>query len=583
MLAQQSSKQASKQVSKQASKRGAAPRPKAIIIIAFDQMRGDYLQTLAPTWGTTGFRRLLREGAYFPQCYFNHASNITAPGHSVHMTGCYPHKTGIVSNDYYDRAAGLELYCVQDTMRKTFGMENPKEWHSPTNLKMPTLGTYLKRQSPTSKVIGVSQKDRAAILLSGHDANGAYWFEYEAGGYTTSDYYFKTLPTWLQDWNTAHPMQSFAGRVWQQNITDPAFYRPDSMDFESLPKGQHTFPYVLPSADSLKQLNARFLLSPFAVEHAFDFAQAVFKREDIGLRGVTDMFCLSISSTDYIGHQFGPDSREILELYPHVDRGLGRFLSFLDSALGAGNYALAITADHGVAPAPEYVKYRYGDSANAGRIKGLDLIEHIELGMNAAFPAVRAPELRAEERVEKWVQYLEPPSLFLTETALVRTQRMGISRAALLDSVRAVMKRFAGMGAVVTFDELRTRKRPTGLHAVSTDVFNLILNDFYPQRTGELMFYPQYHWILGGATSTHGTPHDYDRHVPMIVLNTGVTQGEYAHTVSPADIAPTLARTLGITMDNIDGMPLQAVVKSKPQFKSQFKPKATNVTIKKQR
>lgn len=519
----------------------SAPHPKLIVVMSFDQMRGDYIERFSKTWSTGGFNRLVREGAYFPNCYFGHASNITAPGHAVHLTGCYPHKTGIVSNDYYDRKAGLELYCVQDTMQKTFGINNPKEWHSPSNLKAPTLGTYLKKISPQSRVIGISQKDRAAILMSGHNADAAYWFEYEAGGYTTSDYYFKELPTWLADWNVAHPMTAYSGKVWNTVITDPVFAVPDSMSFEAMPKGRFVFPYLMPSADSLKQLNARFLLSPFAVEHLFAFTKTVVERENIGRRGVTDILCVSVSSTDYVGHQFGPDSRELIELYTHVDKQVGEFLNALDASVGKGQYALVVTADHGVAPVPEYVKYKQGDTADAGRIKGLELVEFLEQGLHVAFP---------KANVEKWIKNLEPPSIFLTEQAL-----HAVKRGLLLDSARAITRRFAGIGIVLTDTQLRANRPPSD---VPREVFHLVQNDFFPQRTGELMFYPKRNWILGGSTATHGTPHDYDRHVPMILLNAGVKPGTYQTRVAPADIAPTLARLLGLKMKGIDGTAIPA-------------------------
>jgi arylsulfatase A-like enzyme len=504
--------------------------------MSFDQMRGDYIQRFGATWGERGFNRLVREGAYFPNCYFHHASNITAPGHAVHLTGCYPHKTGIVSNDFYDRKAGRELYCVQDTLHKTFGLSNPKEWHSPANLKATTLGTYLKRVSPRSKVIGVSQKDRAAIVMSGHNADAAYWFEYESGGYTTSDYYFKELPTWLQDWNTAHHMTAYSGKIWNTSLSDPAFAVPDSMSFEAMPKGQFTFPYVLPPADSLRQLNNRFLLSPFGVEHLFSFTRSVFEREELGKRGTTDLLCLSVSTTDYVGHQFGPQSREIIELYTHIDRYVGEFLDFLDANVGKGQYTVVITSDHGVAPVPEFIKLKEGSAADAGRLKGLEIIEFLEQGLKSAFP---------QAAVEKWIKAFEAPSIFLSDQAL-----KALKRRVVLDSARSILQRFTGIGIVLTDEQLRSNRPPKD---VSRADFDLVRNDFFLQRTGEIVLYPKRNWIMANITATHGTPHDYDRHVPMVLLNAGLPSGTHQQRVTPADIAPTLARMLRLKMKNVDG------------------------------
>lgn len=533
--------------------------PKALVVIAFDQMRGDYPAEFGKLWSSHGFNRLIREGAYFPRCYFDHASNITAPGHSVHLTGVYPHKSGIVSNDFFDRVAGRSLYCVQDSLHKTFGMKSPSEWHSPSNLKASTLGTYLKQRSPKSKVIGVSQKDRAAILMSGHHADAAYWFEAEASGFTTSDYYTPTMPAWLATWNKENHFTKYAGSVWMPVITDPQMQRPDSLPFEALPRGQFVFPYQLPSADSVQALAQRFLLSPFAVEHVFAFAKTVFLREQIGKDRHTDIFCLSISTTDYVGHQFGPQSREIAELYVHVDRLLGDFLTFLDSTVGRGQYAVAITSDHGVAPVPEYIKLTQGDTADAGRIKTVELLEHIEQSMATAFP---------NAAVSKWVRHIEPPSLFLTNEALSAgghsasttngASNSAPTRVVLLDTLCAILLRFPGIGIAVSAEHLAANRCPNGL---ASETFALIRRDFFPQRTGEVMYYPHPNWIQTSITATHGTPHLYDRHVPMIFFNAGLPAGRYNEQVSPADIAPTLAQMLGITMKNIDGRALSTVLK----------------------
>jgi predicted AlkP superfamily pyrophosphatase or phosphodiesterase len=173
-------------------------KPRLVIALSFDQMRGDYIDKWRTYWGKTGFNRLLARGVHFTNCLNDHASNITAPGHAILMTGHYPNTTGIVSNDMYDRVIGREQYCVEDTTHQTFGIKNPRDWTSPVNLEVPTLGDILKETSPNSKVVGVSYKDRAAILMAGKKADAAFWFEAEAGGFTTSTYYgFATMPTWL--------------------------------------------------------------------------------------------------------------------------------------------------------------------------------------------------------------------------------------------------------------------------------------------------------------------------------------------------------------------------------------------------
>ncbi|MFY8001726.1 MAG: alkaline phosphatase family protein [Candidatus Kapaibacteriota bacterium] len=524
--------------------------PKLVVVMSFDQMRGDYPNRWGNLWSQQGFNRIIRQGAYFPQCYFNHASNITAPGHSVHLTGVYPWKSGIVSNDFYDRAAGRKLYCVQDTANKTFGMSKPDEWCSPINLQVPTLGDYLKTVSPKSRVVGISQKDRAAILMSGHLADAAYWFEFEAGGYTTSTYYFKELPTWLKKWNDKNSFKDYSNKVWNSEISED-FALPDTARWEgNFGKLRSVFPHTVSNmvtTGTIDSYNANFLVMPQSVEHFFKFAKAVFREEKLAQDNVTDILCMSISATDYAGHAFGPDSREMQEMYVQVDKMVGNWIEYLDSAVGRKNYTLVITSDHGVAPVPEYTRYKTPGS-DAGRIKALDLIESIESYMQKTFPAGSA---------SKWVDYYEVPSIFLNPEALdiVSTTPFGGSspptKIEIIDSLAAFLMRTPGIGIALTANQLETNRCP---ESVAPWQFALVRNDYFPQRTGDIVFYPAKFWITGSATATHGTPHDYDRHSPLMFMGVGVKPGYYKDAkVAPSDIAPSLAQILGIVMQNLDG------------------------------
>ncbi|MCS6807622.1 MAG: alkaline phosphatase family protein [Bacteroidota bacterium] len=525
--------------------------PKLIVIMSFDQMRGDYPRRWGHLWSQQGFNRIIRQGAYFPECYFNHASNITAPGHSVHLTGVYPWKSGIVGNDFYDRLAGRKLYCVQDTVHKTFGISNPEEWCSPANLQVPTLGDYLKTLSPKSRVVGISQKDRAAILMAGHNADAAYWFEFEAGGYTTSEYYVQEFPAWLKRWNEQNDFRTYSGKVWNAEISDE-YALPDTARWEgNFGRMRNIFPHTVSDMHTSATLSAytsNFMVMPQAVEHFFKFAKAVFKEEHLARDTIPDILCLSISSTDYCGHAFGPDSRELQELYVHVDRMLADWIDFLDEHVGRKNYTLVITSDHGVAPVPEYVRHTV-PGADAGRLKALDVIEAIDTYMRQTFPVGAAM---------KWVEFYEPPSLFLNPEAirLVTTTPFGTRHSLptsveVLDSLAAFLLRMPGVGIVLTKQQLEDNRCPEYLSAWQ---FALVRHDFFAQRTGDIVFYPAKFWITGSVTATHGTPHDYDRHVPLMLMGAGVKPGYYRDAkVSPADIAPSLAQILGIVMARLDG------------------------------
>ncbi|TAE25492.1 MAG: alkaline phosphatase family protein [Candidatus Kapaibacterium sp.] len=534
----------------QASLRPAVGGVKLVVVMSFDQMRGDYPNRWGHLWGQQGFNRVVRQGAYFPQCYFNHASNITAPGHSVHLTGVYPAKSGIVSNDYNDRTAGRKLYCVQDTVNKTFGVSKPDEWCSPINLKVPTLGDYLKKISPKSRVVGISQKDRAAILMSGHTADAAYWFEYEAGGYTSSEYYFKELPAWLKKWNQKNSFREYSGKVWDKQIGDDVGLK-DSIRWEAGGKQRNVFPYTLPNMNTTGTVDmyssSTFTVTPYSVEHFFKFAQSVLKEEKLGADSIPDIFCLSISATDYAGHTFGPDSRELQELYLNVDKYVGEWIDYLDNEIGRKNYTLVITSDHGVAPTPEYWKYA-NPGADAGRLRSLDVIEDLENYLRQAFIAGSA---------SKWIDDHEQPSLFFNQQTLEMVTTTTVAsyktptRQMVLDSAQAFLQRYQGMGIVLTETQLQANSCPKWL---SPWQYTLIRNDYFPQRTGEIVCYPAKYWVWGTVTATHGTPHDYDRHSPLILMGAGVKPGYYRDAkVAPSDIAPTLAQILGITMQNVDG------------------------------
>jgi arylsulfatase A-like enzyme len=532
-----------------------ADAPKVIVVMSFDQMRGDYPNRWGHLWTQQGYNRIIRQGAYFPQCYFNHASNITAPGHSVHLTGMYPHKSGIVSNDYFDRTANRKLYCVQDSANKTFNMSKPEDWCSPVNLRVATLGDYLKTISPKSRVIGLSQKDRAAILMAGHKADAAYWFEYEAGGYTTGEYYFKELPTWVKRWNDKNSYRDYAGKKWNATIDDD-FALPDTARWEgNFGRIRSVFPHTVLITNATASIgdtyNANtFTATPFSVEHFFKFAKAAFREEKIAQDNAPDLFCMSISATDYAGHAFGPDSRELQEMYVQVDKMMVDWVDYLDSAVGRKNYTMVITSDHGVAPVPEFTKSRT-PNADAGRLRASDIIESMEDYLRKTFAAGAGA---------KWVTYFEPPSIFLNQETLelvtgsTVTAGTSLTRKAILDSLSAFLLRYPGIGIAVNEYQLSGNICPEGL---SPWQFALVRNDYYPQRTGEIMFYPAKFWILGGATASHGTPHDYDRHTPLMLMGVGIKPGYYKDArVAPSDIAPTLAQILGITMDNFDGKPL---------------------------
>jgi predicted AlkP superfamily pyrophosphatase or phosphodiesterase len=517
-------------------------KPRLIVVLSFDQMRGDYIDRWKQFWGATGFNRLLKNGVHFTHCLSDHASNITAPGHAILMTGKYPHKTGIVSNDMYDRILGREQYCVEDTVHTTFGVKNPREWTSPVNLATLTLGDILKQSSPQSKVVGVSYKDRAAILMAGKNADAAFWFENEADGFTTSSYYgFRTLPMWLRLWKEKNNFRQYGKRVWQPLVSAERYAVQDSCAWETrFPMGSTAFPHIMPdttSAKTKKEYDKAFSISPFVVEHQFHFASAVLREYRLGLDDITDILNLSISTTDYVGHAYGPDSREVFELYVQVDTMLGNFLKELDRRIGKDKYVVVVSSDHGVAPTPEF-SLQYGD--DAGRINEVEFIEKAEQYLQQMYP---------QSYSKKFIRSFVKPNLFLNDDAF--TSRTIKQQA--VDSLARYVRTIQGIGAVATFEQLQNNTCPQEL---SSQIFALMRKDFYAQRTGDILVYPRYKWIFGSITATHGAPHEYDRHIPLIFSFTKHRNAVNTRKVSASCIAPTLAKVLGLEMKDVDGFSL---------------------------
>lgn len=525
---------------------GAVPQPrvpKLIVVISYDQFRGDYPDRFAGVWGTRGFRRLAAEGAYAPHCMFRHANNMTGPGHATLLTGMYPARSGIVSNEFYDRSAGRTLNCVEDTTFRTFGSSDGRSGVSPRNLVAPTIGDLLRERTPDSKVIGISMKDRGAVLMAGQRANLAVWFD--GAHFTTSTFYAETLPAWLVSWNAQGMVASAAGRVWQQALPDDQYAMSDSLPWEGrFPGGDRSFPHALPASPTAAGFDYGFLLSPFAIEAEFDLARTAVESEQLGRDAAPDMLCISVSTTDYVGHLFGPDSREVQDIFYHADRILGDFIDYLDGRVGRENYVLVVSSDHGVAPVPEMLRADVVRPAiDAGRVRAIDMLEEVESRLEQAFPAGQPV---------KWTGAFEPPSLFLNPAAIAAS---GADRDVIVDTLCAVLRRYRGIGPVVAARDLAAGSRPEG---TDPELFALIRNDYYPDRTGDVVLYPQPYWIWGSVPATHGAPYDYDRSVPLYFFGGGVSvpAERLTRPTEPADIAPTLARLLGLPLSGTDGTSL---------------------------
>ena len=512
--------------------RGAAAQkpPRLVVIVSFDQYRGDYPTLFSRFVGKRGFARMQKQGASFTKCYYEHANNITGPGHASLLTGCYPARTGIVGNDFCDLRTGSCSYCADDD----------KGLKSAEQLEVPTIGDLLRQKNTASRVVGISLKDRAGILMSGKSATTCVWYDMNTHRWTTSSYY--PTPQWLPTLNRTIRSSKYAGRSWTTRIPqslNPAY---DSVDAEgAYPGGNTTFPHQVLDAGHPK-FEASVVLSPFGIDMVFDAASIALTKEELGKDKWPDVLCIGVSSSDYVGHVFGPDSREVQELYAHADKRIEKLIDQLDAGIGRANYILVITSDHGVAPVPEVIRnisQQQGAFIDAGRIRESEIKAIVDSVLGAKF---------GKPPTASYVREISEPSIYLQDSAIAH-----LNRAAVLEVVVAALKRHPGLGIVATRDTLALGDCPEGADEATC---RYVLNSFHASRSGDIVIYPKRYWIIGGNTATHGTPHDYDRYVPLMMLGGGMRQQNSDAPVAPVDIAPTLALRLGLVIGPIDGKPL---------------------------
>jgi arylsulfatase A-like enzyme len=536
----------------QAQSKSNPKLPKAVIVISYDQMRGDYPESFSRFWGNRGFNRIMKEGAYSPLCHFNHVSNMTCPGHAVLLTGSYPSLTGIVSNDFFDSPSGCICYCTEDKKHPVKG--NPSIGRSPELLKQLTLGDVLQKKHPKSKGLAIALKDRSAILMAGRNPqNTVLWFDWKTQNFTTSSYY--TQPSWLDDLNRTLPYTAYAGKVWRTIIPDSISYE-DSVNVEgNFPGGNFTFPHEI-GVPGQQHYTEAMLTSPFGISYLFESAKFAIKNNEIGNDEITDIVSIGVSTTDFLGHTFGPDSREIQELYIHADSILGDFLDHLDQTIGKQNYLVVIASDHGVSPIPEYIT-RFGKvPVDAGRINEKTLKETLEKEIGKKC---------GQKENATWIKYIEPPSIFLNDTTILSS---GYETNMIVDTLCTVLSKIDGIAHAVPTSMIQQGLIPPGW---TKELLEMYRNDIHPDRTGEIMFMVKPYWLFGSKPASHGTPYDYDTHVPLMFFGGGISPMQIQGKTDPADIVPTLAHILQVNIQHRHGKNLELIKLEPTKTKSKKK------------
>jgi len=504
-----------------------AEQPKLIVLISIDQFPQEYLQRFRRHFVDDGFGRLLTSGAVFTNATLNHAITLTGPGHAVLSTGTYGHRNGIVGNAWYDRAAKRNMYCVEDAQTRLIGV--PGTGRSPANLTTGTFGDQLRiGGSFQPRVVSISGKDRAAILMGGKLANGAYWMEDSI--FTTSTYYMEQLPEWVRAFNATGKINAVFGQEWERLLPEEeySFLGGDDQPFEDGGKGLgRTFPRKITGTDPSRITESFYdalLTSPYGNELVLEFAKEAIRAEQLGQRGITDLLCVSLSSNDYVGHSFGPHSHEVMDMTLRTDRQLAEFFSFLAEMFGLDNCLIVLSSDHGVAPVPEWIRARNG-RVEAKRVEGTAVKEAAGAALTKAFGA--------PAKGTGWVEAMSGGNIYFNREALQNKKVSTEVAARVVATAIAELPTIAGAYAAA---DLRSQ-------AQRSTLADLLARAYQPARNGDVLYaHRAYQFEGGGSTgTTHGSPYAYDRHVPVILLGPGVRKGLYAGEASPADIAPTLS------------------------------------------
>lgn len=529
----------------QSSRIGIHP-PKLVVLISIDQFRGDYVERYSPyflpakTNGKIGgFKFLMESGAHFRSAIHNHIPTATGPGHATLMSGSEPAYDGIVSNDWFDRDKGKSIYCVYDPSVECVGGKSDPE--SPRNLLVTTVGDELKMATNgRSKVIGVAVKDRAAILMAGHAADAVVWYEPATANWVTSSWYApsKQLPTWISVYNSERQVDKEAGKIWEPLLPNDAYVITRKAPAEKPSPNDKPFSHPFDSKLG-KPLFSGVITSRFGNEMTFAVAERAVAAEKLGQHDVPDVLVINLSSNDYVGHQYGPNSPEVMDMTVRTDRLLSEFMNQLNNSVPGGidNVAMIVTGDHGVVPIPEESNdiYKTGVIRNVG--------ESVVNAVNA--------KLAAKFGEGQWVL---GGTMFEQNMYLNRglAQSKGLKMAEVEEVAAETADKVKGVFRAFTRTEIRNNQVP------AYPWRERLINGFNDRQGGDVMVLEgPGNYSYSGTGTGHGAIWDYDAHVPILFRAKGIKPGVYLNRVHTSDIAPTICRLLGIEVPSGNvGVPL---------------------------
>jgi hypothetical protein len=533
-----------------AQQKPSADPARLLVLIVFDQMRADYLERWQELFGDKGFQRLQQEGIWFQNCHYPYADTVTGTGHASLSTGCCPATHGIVGNDWYDRATGKSVNCVsaerpydripRRETSSTFDLVDKKNLRSvsPERLLVPTAGDLLKEATGgKARVVSLSLKDRSAVLPGGHHPDACYWFDTNTGTFVTSSYYRDRLHPWVEEWNRNRLADRWFGQNWDRSRPSLDYVRysgPDDVEGEATGFLQgRTFPH--PMTGGLKKPGRLYYeavtTSPFGNDILLDLTKRAIDAEKLGQRDVPDLLCVSFSSNDLIGHCWGPDSQEVLDVTLRSDIIMADLLSFLDARVGKGRYLLALTADHGVCPLPEVARSQGKD---AGRIDASPLVRKADEYLARMFGSGSGKS--------RWVESVSAPWFYLNRRLLAD---QNVEAAKVEEALAGWLKSQPGILTAYTRTQLKG-KLPT-----DDKIGESVQRGFHSDRSGDVVAVVKPYYLLSTLFTTgtnHGTPHAYDTRVPLLVFGRGVKPlgKPCQEAVTPLAIASIFTSQLGI-------------------------------------
>ena len=517
--------------------------PALVVGIVVDQMRYDVLYRYWDKYGDDGIRRLLNDGFSFDHAQFDYAPTFTGPGHASVYTGATPSVHGIIENRWFLRGERRQTYVTEDNAVETVGSLTDAGRMSPRYLMTTTIGDELRlHTNMRARVIGISLKDRGAILPAGHTGE-AYWFDYESADFVTSTYYHDALPAWLEDFRGRELVDKYLGEPWEPLLPIEAYTASaERNEPEAAFPGQDNagFPHNLPE---IAERAGRGVIAetPYGDKLLFELARAAIEGESLGEGAFPDLLAISFSSPDHIGHRFGPASREVQDTFLRLDRELGKFLNYLDERFGRENILIFLTSDHGAAHVPSHLEQK---NIPAGYISQSTADEKLRDHLEGIYGVDPVLEFR------RFQVYLDRELI----------EEHGLSLNSVQDESARYLRQLDGIAGTLTAETLLTTEFREGVRA-------RVQRGFYPQQSGDVLYWLDPQWMRERRSgTTHGSPYPYDTRAPLLWYGWDIPAGRSTHPVFITDIAPTLAVILNTAYPNgAVGNPLNDLMRATPK------------------